>query len=557
MKATAIVVGLFLTAVTPQPVLAQRMMMGGGGHHMGSFSSPYFSEAANCSFCHNGLRDAAGNDVSLEQDWRSTMMANSARDPLWQAKVQTEVMRNPRLRTLIEQRCSTCHTPMARTHAIFRGGEAALFGEGFLNAENPLHTLAMDGVSCALCHQIGEAGLGDKAGYSGNYAIDETTTRPFRRIFGPFPGPFPMPMRMMSGFTPSPASHIGESELCGVCHTLYVPIVDKDGKIVGEAPEQTPYLEWKYSSFGDGKNNDDRSCQACHMPEADGGVVVSRMPRRHLRQREPFSRHYFVGGNVFMLNMLRDFREELGVAATGYQLDQTLSRTEEQLSNLTADITVEKVRQEKGSLEISVRVDNKTGHKFPTGFPIRRAWIHLTVTDADGKMIFESGKPRPDGSIAGNDADSDASAFEPHYMTIDNQEKVQIYEAIMMDTEKAVTYTLLRAAEHAKENRLLPKGFDKSAAPPDIRPHAGALADPDFSGGSDTIRYIISGPPAGTLKIRAALLFQPVSFAFVRDLLTLEAKSDAVRRFDGYQKQMDKTPFTVSTAETSYSPAAK
>lgn len=523
----------------------------------GSFSSPWFSEAADCSFCHNGLRDAAGNDVSLEQDWRSTMMANSARDPLWQAKVETEVIRHPQLRTLIEQRCSTCHTPMARTHAVFRGKEAVLFGDGFLNPGNPLHTLAMDGVSCTLCHQIEATNPGNKAGSSGNYSIDETTTRPYRRIFGPYPGPFPMPMRMMSGFTPSPASHIGDSELCAVCHTLYVPVLNKEGKIVGEAPEQTPYLEWKYSAYGDGKNNDDRSCQMCHMPEADGGVVISRMPRHHQRQREPFSRHHFVGGNVFMLSMLRDFRTELGVAAAEYQLDKTISRTEEQLTNGTADIAVEKVRQEKETLEIYVRVTNKTGHKFPTGVPLRRAWVHLSVIDANNRTVFESGRPLPDGSIAGNDADSDASAFEPHYDRIDSPEKVQIYEAVMMDTDQAVTYAFLRAADHAKENRLLPKGFDKPFSPPDIRPHAEALADPDFAGGSDTIRYIISGQPAGVLKIRAVLLFQPVSFAFVRDLLTLETKSDAVRRFDGYQKQMDKTPVTISTAEITYSPAAK
>lgn len=36
---------------------------------------------------------------------------------------------------------------------------------------------------------------------------------------------------------------------CATCHTLFTPYVDNEGNVAGEAPEQTPYLEWKNSIY--------------------------------------------------------------------------------------------------------------------------------------------------------------------------------------------------------------------------------------------------------------------------------------------------------------------
>ena len=43
----------------------------------------------------NGLVSPAGEDVSIGVSWRSSMMANSARDPYWQAAVRREVLHHP------------------------------------------------------------------------------------------------------------------------------------------------------------------------------------------------------------------------------------------------------------------------------------------------------------------------------------------------------------------------------------------------------------------------------------------------------------------------------
>ena len=68
----------------------------------------------------------------------------------------------------------------------------------------------------------------------------------------------------------------------------------------------------------------------------------------------------------------------------------------------------------------------------------------------------------PNDRIDGNDAVEGPLDFEPHYETITSPDQVQIYEPIMLkQATEAVTYTLLRAYEYAKDNRLLPAGFDK------------------------------------------------------------------------------------------------
>jgi len=79
----------------------------------------YFSAAGECGFCHTALRDQAGEDVSIDSAWRSSMMANSARDPYYRASVRSEVLAQPHLQEVIEEKCAVCHIGMAYTSAEF------------------------------------------------------------------------------------------------------------------------------------------------------------------------------------------------------------------------------------------------------------------------------------------------------------------------------------------------------------------------------------------------------------------------------------------------------
>jgi hypothetical protein len=143
----------------------------------------------------------------------------------------------------------------------------------------------------------------------------------------------------------------------------------------------------------------------------------------------------------------------------------------------------------------------------------------LWVTDASGQVVFESGSAREDGAIVGNDNDADATAFEPHYSLVDQEDQVQIYEAILVDTEDQVTTTLLRAAGYLKDNRLLPTGFAKSGQLADIAVYGAALEDEDFAASGDKIRYQIEVANAqGPFTVHAQLLYQAIGFRWAQNL---------------------------------------
>jgi hypothetical protein len=534
--------------VTAAPALAQGNGPGGGagpgpapGTELTAFETDDFSGAGVCAFCHSGLSDEAGHDVSNDAHWRSTMMANASKDPLWQAKISSEIDRAPHVQAVIEEKCSRCHMGMARYQALTDGTPVDVLEPGFLDPGHYLHEAAMDGVSCTLCHQVQPDGLGTEASFTGAYVIDTSTVPPDRVIFGPYDGPPANPMANNSGFTPTPGAQITDPAHCGSCHTLYTPTLDAGGNVVGEFPEQTTYLEWEHAGFP-------ATCQDCHLPDAVGAVKISNRPRR-LAAREPFGQHHFVGGNGFMLRMLRDNGAALGVTAEAAHFDDTLARTETQLLEGTATLGVT-ATLEGEELTATVEVASLVGHKLPSGLPSRRAWLHLVVRDRRGATVFESGRPLPDGRIEGNDADADPQAFEPHHDLITSAGQVQIYEPVMLDTDGGVTWTLLRADSYAKDNRLLPSGFDKATASPDFAVLGGAAEDANFLGGGDLVTYRVPVSGArGPFEVTAELLFQTVSHPFVRDLSA--TGTDLVARFLTLHEAADKAPELLAAGQAS------
>jgi len=503
------------------------------------FTSQHFSGSGVCAQCHNELEDNTGKDVSIVSSWQTTMMANATRDPFWQAKVKSELNRTPQLKTTIQDKCTRCHAPMANEEARKQHDPIqAVFGEGILNKDNPYFDLSTNGVSCSLCHQISpNAPFGTNAGYSGHFAIDSYPTSTERLIYGPYQNVNTMPMRNMANFTPVYSEHIKTSELCASCHDLTTPYTDENGTILSqtvedEFPEQMPYSEWLNSDFAQTK-----SCQQCHMERADGVAIASR-PRDNPK-RDDFAQHNFLGANRLMLSILQEYREPLGVAATDFS--NSLSNAEKLLNN-SATLAITNTSLNAGQLKFSLNINSETGHKLPTGYPSRRVILHVTVRDADENIVFETGKVNPDGSVVELDSDKDQGQYEPHYQRIESPEQVQVYEAIMQDYKNQVTYTLLRAKSYVKDNRLLPKGFDKATVPNKIQVQGAAVADENFIGGSDRVEFVLNNLTASNYTIEAELIYQTLAYAFAQDLF--KEQDHEITRF----KQMFEASSLKSTS---------
>jgi hypothetical protein len=481
-----------------------------------------FDTADNCMACHNGLTSASGEDVSFGTAWRASMMANSARDPYWQASVRRETIDHPKAAEHIEGECSICHMPMSRTAEVAAGGHGKVFahlaGAAAASAEA---AFAADGVSCTVCHQITPDKLGTPASFTGGFVIDTKTPPEERPLFGPYPiaeGRTRV-MHSATGFRPVESQHVRQSELCATCHTLYTTPRGPNGEPLGSFPEQTPYQEWQHSAY-----RETRSCQSCHMPVIEGELRVSSVLGE---PRSGAARHDFRGGNFFMLRMLNRYRDELAVQALPQDLESAARLAVEHLGE-AARLTVSARPLEGSLLPIDVSVENLTGHKLPTAYPSRRVWIHLVVRDRDGRAVFESGAVSPSGAIRGNDNDGNPGAFEPHHTRITQASQVQIYESVMADTAGGVTTGLISAVRYLKDNRLLPQGFDKKTAIADIAVVGAAATDPDFTAPSDRVRYDVDvGNAAGPFRIEARLRFQPIGFRW----------ADNLRRYDAAEPQ--------------------
>jgi hypothetical protein len=493
---------------------------------------PQFQTSDRCIACHNGLLTASGEDVSIGFDWRASIMANSSRDPYWQASVRREWIDHPESTTTIEDECTVCHMPISRYEAKLRGGHGEVFAHLPLVGNDADARQAADGVSCSVCHQIGTDRLGRPESFNGGFVIQQPEAGNLRPEFGPFeiePGHTKIMWSSSEGYRPTKADHIRQSEMCATCHTLLTQALGADGKVIGRLAEQVPYQEWQHSDFATTK-----SCQACHMPVVSEPAPITRV---FGVARDGVSRHVFVASNFFMQRMLNRYRGALSVAALPQELTAAADRTLRYLGSEAARLRIEDVQVEAGRLRAEVVVENLGGHKLPTAYPSRRAWLHVVVRDASGRAVFESGAVNADGSIRGNDNDADALKFEPHYSEIRSSDQVQIYESIIAGADGAVTTGLLNGVRYLKDNRLLPRGFDKRTAEADIAVVGAALDDPDFVAASDRVRYVVDVANAqAPLSVEAELLYQPIGFRWANNLKTYQ--SPEPRRFTDYYDSM-------------------
>ena len=497
----------------------------------------YFLASTSCVGCHGydsaqvANIDEDGNSVNLYDHWQSTMMANSARDPLWRAKVSHEILVNPAHAVELQDKCTSCHAPMGKYNSLLHGNAH------FSMADLATDTLGLDGVSCASCHTIG-TDVGST--YSGFIPYDTN-----RIIYGPFQNPLVGPMQLYEGYTPTYSSHMNQSRVCSSCHTLISEAVDTNGNYTGGIfVEQATYHEYLNSRFP----ADSISCQSCHMPRLVDPIIIAN-GFLALQPRYPFNQHTFVGANSFMLTMIKENKTSLGSDVEDWKFDSTIAATNAFLrdSSIVFNLQFDSLTNDTGYF--AVRVHNKAGHKFPSGYPSRRVVLQFLVLNSIGDTIFKSGTFTNDFRVVG-----ETPSVETHHDVITQSDQPQIYELVMGDVNGNFTSVLERAAIILKDNRIPPVGFTTMSSVYDtVKISNDALADTDFNkinsvegSGTDFIHYVV--PLAGVLgniRVHARAYYQAVPPKWVDEMFTFN--SPEIDSFRNMFERADQSPLLIAS----------
>ena len=286
------------------------------------------------------------------------------------------------------------------------------------------------------------------------------------------------------------------------------------------------------------------------MPDA-GAMRIARNPMGldfNIAPRENVRTHAFVGGNAFMLDLLRENAAELGVTATPEALRRAAAATRAQLAHRTASLAIANLRRTPTGIEFDVEVLNLSGHKLPSGYPSRRAWLQVDVR-AGRDTVFSSGALDEKGSLRGV-ADE---LGEPHRDRVESAAQVAIYEMVAIDARGKVTTSLADMVAYRKDTRLLPKGWRADGPHAEETRPVGTDGDPDFASGRDVVTYALALPESAreALTVIARLQYQAIPAAWANALRAsdTQASKSFLRMYDAAPRAAETLALAVAAVD--------
>ncbi len=278
----------------------------------------------NCSSCHASF---------IGEQWRQNAHSNSARNPLLLTMYNGTNMAgepgvSPGYKIDFPQskgNCATCHAP------------AQAIADPWGTDLNEVHGIATQGVFCDFCHKIKDVELHPDGGYPGVLSIRLNRPPEGEQVFY---GPFDDAIAGPDTFSPL----FEKSRFCAPCHSAQFWGVS----IYSEFDE---WLESPYPKEG-------KECQDCHM--APDGVTT-----------------HFVAS------------EKGGVKRAPETIATHNNPGSRDVKFLSDAIKMElQVEAETGILEVVVRLTNeKAGHHFPTGAPMRNMILLVEAIDREGREL--------------------------------------------------------------------------------------------------------------------------------------------------------------------------
>ena len=533
-----------------------------------------FLTSSQCLGCHG----ASGENMALQYgpygnkpvnlspytEWRASLMGLSGRDPIFHAQLESEKTLYPSQASFFDNTCYRCHGVMGQRQVESDKGQPFKHDMVYALPDEPdgkYGALARDGVSCSACHRISKDDLGKPETFTGKFKLDPPDV-----VNGQYEKPTELPMKNALGITPRETPHIKTSALCGSCHTVILPVFDKNGRQVKdkngkpkEFHEQMTYPEWQNSVYQNEREPIDRAqaktCQDCHMPTKLKDLDLSfrianiedetypftdgRAPNKDitLQVRDKYARHTLVALNQFGQMMFQQFPDILGIRTSDYMFAEgalgliTAQRSSiEMAREQTAKISVTALRQAEQFIEAQVRIENLAGHSLPSGVAFRRAFLTFEALDERGNVVWASGRTNSVGAIVKGtseevlptelffDPATRKQVFQPHHQTINDESQAQIYEEIVADPEGKITTSFVGLDHALKNNRFLPKGWRTDGPLAEFTaPHGDAERDPDYNGksgatGADNLTYRIplNERTRSIVAVRVTLNYQSI-----------------------------------------------
>jgi hypothetical protein len=311
------------------------------------------------------------------EEWRGSMHALAFKDPVYQGELNKAVKS---VGHEISRQCEGCHSPVGVvTGEIKKPGLAGL------------SSIAMNGVSCDVCHSISDHTHWQTPSHepeNGSMILTpgvETKDGPVRIKRGPF----------------APDEGCGDdfheceesslhlrAELCASCHQVY--------HYDAHFPLESTYLEWKHGPYA----QREILCQDCHMVEIETFIKSADTFEKPAKSEY---HHYFNGANYLLYHLASEAAKKAGdddlSANIRHKYEMAVARLQS-----AADLEILPIYKNGFLREVKVRVKNiRAGHNLPTSLTnVRQMWLALTVEDDKGNIIMKSGELDQDGHIMEN-----------------------------------------------------------------------------------------------------------------------------------------------------------
>ena len=430
--------GIGIAAVIVVSLLAGQVATHAAGPYEAEGLEPFdagrFITPVVCGGCH----------AEIYGMWDGTMHSKAFDDPLFRAASKSFLLdaENEGERADAEH-CVACHNPIA-----YRSGQIPGSSADYGNTTD----VTKYAISCDLCHSMSEIVELGNASFNtepGNGSDDPGVKR------GPRDDAEPLYHRAAYS-----EIHVSP-EICGSCHNV-------THLSYGTQLEGT-YDEWLESPYNADDPSEKVVCQDCHMRQTKGNPATGMTERPDYpgraspmsRERPHIYRHSVTGANAYLPQLL----DVSGVA--GLALERLTHAAVIELHDIGSG--------PDGGWGFTVRVRNEgAGHLLPTGVSeYRQVWLEITVTDANGSVVFSSGVPQETGALP---------------------DETVIFNTVFGDSGGNPTMNVARAAVVLHDRRVPPKGYLDQ-------------------------RFALPSAPASPCTVRAVLNYRSIDPAIARLLL--------------------------------------